>query len=104
MQLVQDMARQASPESVRYMIEVRDDPKEDVRARMFAADKIYTWAWGLPKVQPDAQPALRDLPLEQQRQRVREILARAAAVVVPPDFRPTEVIEAAPGDNDDQLE
>ena len=50
----------------------------------------------------DTESPLRNLPPEQQRQRIREILAMAAAVQVPPDFRPAEVIEAAPGDNDDE--
>ena len=77
----------------------------DRRVVAVAVKGLLDRALGKPKEPKDAsETPLRSLPPDQQRQRVREILARAAAVQVPPDFRPTEVIEAAPGDNDDQLE
>ena len=74
---------------------------QDERTRGWAADKILDRGMGKAGEPKDDTSPLRSLPPDQQRQRIREILARAAAVQVPPDCCPTE---AAPGDNDDQLE
>ena len=68
-----------------------------------ALNGLLDRALGKPKEPKDAsETPLLSLPPGQQRQRIREILAMAAAIQVPPDFRPAEVIEAAPGDNDDE--
>jgi hypothetical protein len=76
---------------------------KDERIRGWAADKLLDRGMGKAREpKDDAESPLRSLPPEQQRQRIRELLAMAAAIQVTPDFRPAEVIEAAPGDNDDE--
>jgi hypothetical protein len=53
--------------------------------------------------EPD-EPRLRSLPPDQRRQRIAELLAWAASIKVPADFRPPDVIDAEPADNGDERE
>lgn len=74
----QSIARKASPDAARCMVELMSDP--DPRVRGYAADKIREWAWG--KI-PDYDPSKEergDLPLDpsvltpDQRQRFMQLL------------------------------
>ncbi len=56
------LARQASPEAMRAMIEIMRNPDEETRARIVAIEGILNRAFGRPReMQPDAPAPLVDV-------------------------------------------
>jgi hypothetical protein len=77
----------------------------DRRVVAVAVNGLLDRALGKPKEPKDASKTpLRSLPPDQQRKRIAELLALAASIKVPADFRPADVIDAEPADNDDEGE
>ena len=87
------------------LVPLADLKDVDRRVVAVAVNGLLDRALGKPKEPKDAsETPLRSLPPEQQRKRIAELLARAAAIQVPADFRPPDVIDAEPADNDEEEE
>jgi hypothetical protein len=83
------LARQASPEAMRAMIEIMRNPDEETRARIVAIEGILNRAFGRPReMQPDAPAPLVDVNRMSEVQLGLLIealrLAKAARSTTPP--------------------
>jgi hypothetical protein len=101
------ICREHSPKAAWTMIRAMEF-SQDEKTRLWAAKTLYEWAWGTARPMPvendKEEPRLSALPPEQRRKRIAELLAWAASIKVPADFRPPDVIDTEPADNDDERE
>jgi hypothetical protein len=95
LELVERLVREAAPEAIATLRNLTRN-SEDERVRALAAAKLLEFLPRRKEYDPkdDEKPPLSSLPPEQRRQRVSELLAWAASIKVPPDFKAAEIIEA----------
>jgi hypothetical protein len=86
----QAMAREASPEAMRRLIELIDSGDE--RVALMAADKVLERAWGKPRVMDEDQSPFKNMTSEERNARTIQLLRFAASLEVPPEMA-AEVIE-----------
>ena len=88
----QRLAREASPDAMRRLIELMVSPDE--RVALMAADKVLERAWGKPKEQhPDAGGRrFSEMPANERRREVERLIALGKEIIA----RETERVASLP--------
>jgi hypothetical protein len=73
---MQRLARDHSPRTVRFLIDVVENEKEDTRNRLVASQMLLDRAWGKAKEMPEKSPkeVLADMTDEELAQHTAEML------------------------------
>lgn len=72
-----EVARAACPETLAYLVRVRDDEGEETRARLEAGKILLAYGLGAPPKQPEADP-IESMSDDELVSKVREVLATRA--------------------------
>jgi hypothetical protein len=87
----QRLAREASPDAMRRLVELMES--SDERVALMAADKVLERAWGKPKEDPDAGgKRYSQLPADERRREVERLIALGKEIIA----RETERVASLP--------